>query len=55
MKKRINISLDDKTLYIIDNLAEDRGLDRSSMIALIIREKDMNTVRYCDDYDSNRD
>lgn len=40
MKKRINITIDDKTLYIVDKLAEQRGIDRSTMITLCIREKD---------------
>ena len=40
MKKRINITIDEKTLYIVDKLAEERGIDRSTMITLCIREKD---------------
>ena len=41
MKKRINITIDEKTLFIIDKFAEDRGIDRSTMITLCIREKDI--------------
>lgn len=55
MKKRINITIDDKSLYIIESMADDRGLDRSAMIRNIIREYDSRNDRYCDDYDSNRD
>lgn len=55
MKKRVNITLDDKTLYIIDSLAEDRGIDRSTMITLCIRQFDLEHDRCCDDYDSMRD
>lgn len=55
MKKRVNITLDDKTLYIIDSLAEDRGIDRSTMITLCIRRFDLDHDRFCDDYDSLMD
>lgn len=53
MKKRINISLDEKTLYIVDKLALDRGIDRSTMITLCIREKDGNRLHsYSEEYDN---
>lgn len=55
MKKRINITIDDKTLYIVNSLAEERGIDRSTMITLCIRVFDMDHDCYCDDYDSGRD
>lgn len=55
MKKRVNITMDDKTLYIIDALAEARGVDRSTMITLCIRDFDLKHDRFSDDYDSNRD
>lgn len=55
MKKRVNITLDDKTLYIIDSLAADRGIDRSTMITLCIRQFDLDHDRCCDDYESLRD
>ena len=52
MKKRINITIDDKTLFIIDKLAEDRGIDRSTMITLCIREKDLKVgSMHCLDFD----
>ena len=52
MKKRINITIDEKTLFIIDKLAEDRGIDRSTMITLCIREKDIKEgSMYCLEFD----
>lgn len=51
MKKRINITIDEKTLYIVDKLAEARGIDRSTMITLCIREKDsLGKYPYALDY-----
>lgn len=56
MKKRVNISIDDKTLYILDNLAKDRGVDRSTMITLAVRMIDIKyDSEYAKDYDSGRD
>lgn len=56
MKKRVNISIDDKTLYILDKLAEDRGIDRSTMITLAVRYLDKNTGSdFAEDYESGRD
>lgn len=52
MKNRVNITIDKKTLYIIDEMAKDRGIDRSSMITLCIREKDLKDGNmYCLEYD----
>lgn len=54
MKKRINITIDEKTLYIVDKLAEERGVDRSTMITLCIREKDsLSKDPYSFDYKAN--
>lgn len=53
MKKRVNITLDDKTLYIIDHLAEGRGVDRSTMITLCIRQFDLEHDRFCENYYKN--
>ena len=52
MKKRVNISIDDKTLYILDNLAEVRGIDRSTMITLAVRYLDKNSGSdFAEDYE----
>lgn len=54
MKKRINITIDEKTLYIVDRLAEERGIDRSTMITLCIREKDLQVANsYAEYYKAN--
>lgn len=37
MKKRINISIDENTLYYLDGLAYENGVDRSTLITLLVR------------------
>ena len=56
MKKRINITLDDKSLFIVDHMAEDRGIDRSSMITLLIRLYDEKTFNnYSEEYEIGKE
>lgn len=50
MKKRINITIDEKTLFIVDSLAESRCVDRSTMITLCIRQFDLCRDNFCELY-----
>lgn len=36
MKKRINITIEDHVLNMVDELAKSRGIDRSTMISVLI-------------------
>lgn len=41
MKKRVNITVEDRLLKILDNMAEERGVDRSTMISLMIYDSNV--------------
>ena len=41
MKKRINITIDEKSLNMLDDMAQERGIDRSTMITLLVRIREM--------------
>lgn len=36
MKKRINVTLEEHILHTVDRLAKERGIDRSTMISILI-------------------
>ena len=36
MKKRVNITIEEKMLNTLDKMAEERGVDRSTMISILV-------------------
>ena len=50
MKKRINITIDEKSLNMLDDMAKDRGIDRSTMVTLLVRIKEMEQRKAYEHY-----
>ena len=39
MKKRVNVTLEQHVLEILDHMAKDRGISRSSMLSVLILDE----------------
>lgn len=51
MKKRINVTLEEHILHTVDRLAKERGIDRSTMISILIYDS-ANIIELRDGGDS---
>lgn len=53
MKKRVNISIEEHVLTKVDEMAKQRGIDRSTMISILIYDAtQIIEIRHSDDTDN---